>query len=306
MPDDARTLWPQLPSLDDWQDTCATVHLWTQVVGKIRLAAGPDLPHWWGVALYVTPRGLTTGPMPDADGTFQIDFDFIAHAVHVVASDGRSRSFDLEPMSVAAFYQRTFEALDALGIDVTIWPVPVELEEVTPFEEDEEHASYDAAAMHAFWRALVAADRVFTAFRARFVGKSSPSHFFWGAFDLAVTRFSGRPAPPHPGGYPNVADWVMREAYSHEVASAGFWPGTGLGEAAFYAYAYPTPDGFADRPVEPEAAAFHDGLGEFVLPYEAVRSAADPDATLMRFLQTTYEAAADLAGWDRAALERRP
>jgi hypothetical protein len=304
MPDPA---WPELPPLSDWEDTCATVHLWTQVVGKVRLEAGPDLAHWWGVTLYVTPRGLTTGPMPSAEGTFQIDFDFIAHALHVITSDGRSRSFDLEPMSVAEFYRRTMDAFDALGLDVSIWPVPVELPEVTPFAEDEQHASYDADAVQAFWRALVAADRVFTAFRARFLGKSSPSHFFWGAFDLAVTRFSGRPAPKHPGGYPNVADWVMHEAYSHEVASAGFWPGTGgLGEAAFYAYAYPMPDGFADADVEPEAAYFFDDLGEFVLPYEAVRTAPDPDAALMQFLESTYAASADLAGWDRAALERQP
>ena len=306
MYDDIRRIWPELPSLSDWKDTCATVHLWTQVVGKVRLEVGPDLNHWWGVALYVTPRGLTTGPMPSASGTFQIDFDFIAHALHVITSDGRSQSFDLEPMSVAEFYRRTMDALDALGLDVSIWPVPVELPEVTPFEEDEQHASYDADAVHAFWRALVAADRVFTAFRARFLGKSSPSHFFWGAFDLAVTRFSGRPAPKHPGGYPNVADWVMHEAYSHEVASAGFWPGTGgLGEAAFYAYAYPTPDGFADADVEPEAAYFFGDLGEFVLPYEAVRTTDDPDAALMAFLESTYAATADLAGWDRAALERQ-
>lgn len=301
------SVWPDLPPLSDWEDTCATVHLWTQVVGKVRLAAGPALNHWWGVALYVTPRGLTTGPMPSAGGTFQIDFDFIAHALYVTTSDGRSQSFDLEPMSVADFYRRTMSALDALGIDVSIWPVPVELPEVTPFADDEQHASYDADAVHAFWRVLVAADRVFTAFRARFLGKSSPSHFFWGAFDLAVTRFSGRPAPKHPGGYPNVADWVMHEAYSHEVSSAGFWPGTGgLGEAAFYAYAYPTPDGFADADVEPNAAYFFDDLGEFILPYEAVRTAGDPDAALMAFLESTYAAAADLAGWDRAALERQP
>ena len=300
-------LWPQLPPLADWEDTSATVHLWTQVVGKVRLAAGPNVNHWWGAALYVTPRGLTTGPMPSAAGTFQIDFDFIAHALHVTTSGGQSRSFDLEPMSVADFYRRTMDALDALGLEVAIWPVPVELPEVTPFAEDTEHASYDADAVHAFWRALVAADRVFQAFRARYVGKSSPSHFFWGGFDLAVTRFSGRPAPPHPGGYPNVADWVMREAYSHEVASAGFWPGTGgLDAAAFYAYAYPAPDGFADAAVEPSAAYFHGDLGEFVLPYDAVRASSDPDAALMRFLESTYAAAADLGGWDRAALERRP
>ncbi len=296
--------WPELPPLAAWQDTCATLHLWTQVVGKVRLALGPRINHWWGVALYVTPRGLTTSAMPYAAGTVEIEFDFARHTLRVETSEGGTQAFALEAMPVADFYRKTMAALRALGVEADVWPVPVEMEDVIPFEDDTEHASYDPEAVHAFWRALVQADRVFTDFRARFVGKSSPSHFFWGAFDLAVTRFSGRTAPPHPGGYPNVADWVMEEAYSHEVASAGFWPGTGLGEAAFYAYAYPQPDGFAEREVEPEAAYFHDDLGEFVLPYEAVRTAADPDATLLAFLQSTYEAAADLAAWDRPALER--
>ncbi len=297
-------VWPTLPPLADWQDTCATVHLWTQVVGKVRLALGPNLNHWWGVALYVTPRGLTTSAMPYTAGSVRIDFDFVEHALRVETSAGKREAFALEPMSVAAFYRQTMQALREVGVDAEVWPVPVEMERVIPFEEDTEHASFDAEAIHAFWRALVQADRVFTDFRARFIGKSSPSHFFWGAFDLAVTRFSGRTAPRHPGGYSNIADRVMHEAYSHEVSSAGFWPGTGLGEAAFYAYAYPTPDGFRDRPVEPEAAYFYEALGEFVLPYEAVRTADDPDAALLAFLQSTYEAAADLAGWDRAALER--
>lgn len=301
MPDSS---WPKLPPLDAWQDTCATVHLWTQVVGKVRLALGPRLNHWWGIALYVTPRGLTTAAMPFERGTVQVDFDFIDHELCIETSTGEASSFGLEPMSVAAFYRKTMDALRGVGVEADIWPVPVELEEVIPFGDDTEHASYDAEAIHAFWRALVQADRVFTDFRARFLGKSSPSHFFWGGFDLAVTRFSGRTAPPHPGGYPNIANWVMEEAYSHEVASAGFWPGTGLGEAAFYAYAYPTPDGFANRPVEPEAAYFHNDLGEFVLPYEAVRTSSDPDAALLAFLQSTYEAAADLADWDRGTLER--
>ncbi len=301
MPDSA---WPKLLPLADWQDTYATVHLWTQIVGKVRLALGARINHWWGIALYVTPRGLTTSTMPYTGGTVQIDFDFVNHELCIKTSTGETSSFGLEPMSVAAFYQKTMAGLRGVGVEVDIWPIPVELEEVIPFGDDTEHASYDAAAVHAFWRALVQADRVFTDFRARFLGKSSPSHFFWGAFDLAVTRFSGRTAPPHPGGYPNIANWVMTEAYSHEVSSAGFWPGAGLGEAAFYAYAYPTPDGFADYAVMPEAAYFHQDLGEFLLPYEAVRTAPDPDAALLNFLQSTYEAAADLAEWDRGALER--
>ena len=296
--------WPELPSLADWEDTVATVHMWTQVVGKVRLELGPPLNHSWGAALYVTPRGLTTGPVPHGARSFEITFDFVAHALRITASDGSERVFALEPMAVADFYRKTMAALRELGLGVDIFARPVEVEEAIPFEQDEQHASYDADAVHRFWRALVQAERVFADFRARFVGKSSPVHFFWGAFDLAATRFSGRPAPPHPGGVPNCPDRVMVEAYSHELASAGFWPGTGLGEAAFYAYAYPEPDGFRTAAVEPEAAYYHDDLREFVLPYESVRAAPDPDAALLAFLQSTYDAAADLSDWDRAALER--
>lgn len=296
-------LWPELPPLEDWQDTFDTLHMWVQIVGKVRLECGPWLNHSWGSALYVTTRGLTTSPVPHRGRTFAIDFDFVSHALRVTTSEGEERSFALEPMAVADFYRKTMDALDSLGIEVEIFSRPVEVETATPFEEDTEHASYDADPVHRFWRALVQADRVMTDFRSRFIGKVSPVHFFWGAFDLAVTRFSGRDAPTHPGGAPNCADWVMEEAYSRELASVGFWPGAGLGEAAFYAYAYPQPDGFKDRPVQPDAAYFHDDLGEFILPYEAVQKAPDPDAALLAFLQSTYEAAADLASWDRAALE---
>jgi len=301
----ARTdVWPELPPLDDWQDTFETVHLWTQIVGKIRLEHAPWINHSWGSALYVTTRGLTTSPIPYEKQTFAIDLDFTEHALRISTSTGEERAFDLAPMSVATFYRRIMDALSDLGIEVEIYPKPVEIPDpIQPFPEDETHASYDAEAVHRFWRALVQADRVFTAFRARFTGKVSPVHFFWGAFDLAVTRFSGRDAPRHPGGVPNCADWVMEEAYSKELSSAGFWPGTGLGEAAFYSYAYPEPDSYREREIEPEAAYYLDDMGEFVLPYEAVRTAEDPDATLLEFLQTTYEAAADLADWERDALE---
>ena len=298
--------WPELPPLAAWEATCTTVHMWTQIVGKVRLALGPPVNHGWGVTLYVTTRGLTTSPLPYRGRTFAIDFDFVDHALRVSTSDGSVRGFPLEPMSVADFYGRTMGALAEAGVEVAIFARPVEVDPAVPFEQDEEHASYDAAAVHRFWQALVQADRVFAAFRARFVGKASPVHFFWGAFDLATTRFSGRPAPKHPGGAPNCPDRVMEEAYSCELSSAGFWPGTGLGEAAFYAYAYPGPDGFEDHPVEPEAAYFHAGLGEFILPYEAVRASADPDGALLAFLQTTYEGAATLARWNRTALEREP
>jgi len=296
--------WPKLPPLADWQDTLETVHLWTQIVGKIRLEQGPWINHSWGAALYVTTRGLTTSPIPYGKSTFAIDFDFTEHALRITTSTGENRAFALEPMSVAAFYGKTMEALKDLGMEVDIYRKPVEIPDpIQPFPEDETHASYDADAVHRFWRALVQVDRVFTAFRSRFIGKVSPVHFFWGAFDLAVTRFSGDDAPKHPGGAPNCADWVMEEAYSKELSSAGFWPGTGLGEAAFYSYAYPEPDGYRDRAVQPEAGDFLDDMGEFVLPYEAVRTADDPDAALLSFLQTTYAAAADLADWDRDALE---
>lgn len=302
VPSDA---WPELPTLADWQDTLDTVHRWTQIVGKVRLAKAPLINHWWNVPLYVTTRGLSTSPIPDGPQRFHIDFDFIEHQLSVGTSTGRVATFALEPMSVAAFYDKLMAALDALEIEVQIWPVPVEVPDpAIPFPEDYTNQSYDADAVVLFWRALLQVDRVLGIFRAQFLGKSSPVHFFWGAFDLCVTRFSGRTAPKHPGGMPNVGDGVMEEGYSHEVSSAGFWPGTGLGEAAFYAYAYPAPEGFAEYPAAPEAAYYSSDLGEFVLPYQAVRTAPDPDEALLAFLQTTYEAAANLAQWDREALER--
>lgn len=295
--------WPELPALADWQGTADTVHMWSQIVGKIRLELGPWINHSWGNALYVTPRGLTTSPIPYQGRSFAIDFDFAHHALAVRTSDGDERHFGLRPMTVAAFYRQLMDSLRELGIRVDIFTRPVEVEVAIPFESNTSDTSYDAEAMHRFWQALVQVDRVLTVFRARFLGKVSPVHLFWGSFDLAVTRFSGRNAPPHPGGAPNCADWVMREAYSHELSSAGFWAGSGLGEAAFYAYAYPAPDGFAEYPVKPAAAYYHQGLGEFVLPYEAVRRADVPDDALLAFLQSTYEAAAEAGEWDRAALD---
>jgi len=302
--DAGRSTWPRLVALAEWQDTCTTLHMWSQVVGKVRLARAPRINHWWGTTLYVTPRGLTTSAIPDGQRSFAIDFDFCDHTWRLTTSDGATRSFPLEPMSVAEFYRRTMAALRESGLEVRIFTRPVEVAEAVRFEDDDQHKAYDADAAQRFWRALVKAEQVFTRFRSRFIGKVSPVHFFWGAFDLAVTRFSGRTAPRHPGGIPNCADWVMHEAYSHEVSSAGFWPGTGLGEAAFYAYAYPSPAGFADHPVSPKTAYYHEGLGEFVLPYEAVRTSPDPDQALLSFLQTTYEAAARLGRWDRDSLER--
>lgn len=297
--------WPALPPLEAWRDTFETLHRWTQVVGKVRLVHTPWVNHSWHVPFYVSARGLTTSPIPHGARAFEITFDFTDHRLHIETSLGEHRSFALEPMSVADFYGRVMRALGELGADTRIWPMPVEIPDpIEPFPEDEAHASYEPEAARRFWRALVQAHRVFTEFRARFIGKVSPVHFFWGAFDLAVTRFSGRSAPKHPGGAPNCADWVMEEAYSHEVSSAGFWPGSGLGEAAFYAYAYPEPDGFRDYAVQPPGAYCHEELREFILPYETVRTADDPDAALLAFLQSTYEAAAELAGWDRQALER--
>ena len=297
--------WPELPPLAAWQDTHDTLLRWLQIVGKVRLACTPLVNHWWNVPLYVSTCGLTTSPIPDGARRFAIDLDFVDHALRVTTSSGDEGGFALAPMSVAAFHRALLDVLAGLGIAARIWPVPVEVPDpAVPFPEDEAHASYDADVVARFWRALLQADRVLGTFRAAFVGKASPVHFFWGACDLAATRFSGRTAPPHPGGAPNVGAWVMREAYSHEVSSAGFWPGAGLGEAAFYAYAYPAPAGFDAWPVEPEAAYFHRELGEFVLPYAAVRGAADPDAALLAFLRTTYDAAAELGRWDRAALER--
>ena len=300
-----RSAWPELPPLEAWEDTCSTLHLWTQVVGKIRLELSPWVNHSWGSALYVTTRGLSTSPIPCGANTFEIAFDFIDHALHVTTSRGDARTLALAPMTVAHFYGETLRMLRELDIEVAIFTRPTEIVEAIPFEKDEQHASYDAEAVTRFWRALVQVDRVFKTFRARFIGKASPVHFFWGAFDLAVTRFSGRTAPRHPGGAPNCADWVMEEAYSHELASAGFWPGAGLGEAAFYAYAYPEPKGYRTSRISPDAAYFSETLGEFILPYSAVQGAALPDDALLAFLETTYESAAQLADWDRAALERR-
>lgn len=296
--------WPELPALEEWQDTLATVHMWSQIVGKTRLAFAPPVNHWWGIALYVTPSGLTTSSIPLDGRNFAVEMDFKDHRLKIETSDGAKASFALEPMTVAEFYKKYATALDELGIEPTILARPVEVEDAIPFDEDTVHSSYDRDAVNLFWQALVQIDRVFSEFRAKFIGKVSPSHFFWGAFDLAVTRFSGRTAPKHPGGIPNCADWVMEEAYSHEVSSAGFWAGPGLGEAAFYSYAYPEPEGFREAKVKPDAAYFLEEMGEFVLPYTAVQESDDPDAALMDFLQSTYEAAADLANWDREALEK--
>lgn len=297
--------WPSLP-LDAWQETYGALHLWSQVVGKIRLARAPWVNHSWHIPLYVTSRGLTTSPIPCGHRTFEIDFDFYNHHLHVTTSDKDRRSFELRSMSVADFYRNIMEILSELNIETRIWPMPVELPDpVLPFPENDQQAAYEPEAVQRFWQALLQVHRVFHVFRADFIGKVSPVHFFWGAFDLAVTRFSGRTAPKHPGGVPNCADWVMTEAYSHEVSSAGFWPGAGLGEAAFYSYAYPEPDGFSEYDVRPDAAYYHKDLGEFILPYEGVRTADDPDALLLDFLQSTYQAAAELAGWERGALERK-
>jgi hypothetical protein len=295
--------WPPLP-LEAWKDTYATLHLWTQIVGKIRLVQSPWVNHSWHVTLYVTPRGLTTGPIPHGRRTFDVSFDFIDHELIVQPSDGQSGRLALEPRSVAAFYASLIALMDKLDLPVKIYPVPNEVADAIPFAEDETHRAYDAEYANRFWRILVQADRIFTTFRSRFTGKCSPVHFFWGGPDLAVTRFSGRPAPQHPGGIPNLPDWVAQEAYAKEVSSCGFWPGGGpIPYAAFYSYAYPEPAGFAAASVQPGEAYYSNDLREFILPYDAVRQAKSPDDTLLQFLQTTYVAAADLAGWDRAALE---
>ena len=295
-------VWPNLP-IEAWQETCSTLHLWTQVIGKIRLALAPMVNHWWQVPLYVTARGLTTSPMPYGARVFQIDFDFLAHELRIQTADGPLRTLTLQPKSVAVFYRETMEALRSLGIEISIWTTPCEIPDPIPFEKDEKHAAYDAEYAQRFWRVLVQADRVFTAFRSRFTGKVSPVHFFWGGPDLAVTRFSGRRAPEH-GSVPNIPDRVVREAYSHEVSSCGFWPGiAGVSGPVFYAYAYPEPPGFKDYPVSPEAAFYSTPMGEFLLPYDAVRTAPNPDDLLLGFLQSTYVAAADRGHWDRAALE---
>jgi hypothetical protein len=296
--------WPSLP-FGEWRETCATLHMWTQVVGKVRLALAPRVNHWWQVPLYLSARGLTTSPVPYVERTFQVDFDFLDHKLSVETSDGSSREMRLAPRTVADFYGEFMSSLRSLGLEVKIWTTPVEVANPVPFEKDEAHASYQPEYANRFWRALVQAERVLQKFRSRFQGKCSPVHFFWGSFDLAVTRFSGRPAPPHPGT-PGVADSITREAYSHEVSSAGFWPGgDALPEPIFYAYAYPEPEGFKEFAVRPTGAYYNTDFREFVIPYEAVRSAADRDGALLDFLQTTYEAAAETGHWDRAALERK-
>ncbi|MDX6692571.1 MAG: hypothetical protein QOF02_174 [Blastocatellia bacterium] len=295
----AAEVWPQLP-LEEWQDTYATLHMWTQVVGKIRLAQTPLVNHWWNVPLYVSPRGLTTTAMPYEERTFEMIFDFIDHQLHIICSDGAIKSIALAPRSVADFYREVMETLAAMAIKVKIWTTPVEVPDPVPFERDEAHASYDAEYANRHWRILSNSANVFTEFRARFTGKVSPVHFFWGSFDLAVTRFSGRPAPPRP-----EADAITREAYSHEVISHGFWPGSGnVKGPAFYSYTAPEPQGFPQALVRPASAFYNTETSGFVLPYEDVRNADEPEQVLLEFLQSTYEAGADLARWERQSLER--
>lgn len=296
--------WPSIP-VAAWQETRDTLQLYTQVVGKVRMANEPLVNHWWNVPLYVTARGLSTSLMPHRTGpSFQIDFDFCDHRLDVTTIAGTTRSIALEPRPVAEFYREVARSLQELGVATEIWPMPVEIPDAIPFPDDRVHASYDADAVHRFWLALVDIQRVMKTFRSRFIGKASPVHVFWGALDLAYTRFSGRTAPPHPGGAPNCGPNVMWEAYSHEVSSAGYWPGPPGEEGVFYAYAYPEPPGYRAAVVAPDGARWDDDLSEFVLPYERVRRAPDPDAVLLEFLQSTYEAAASAAGWDRATLDR--
>ncbi|HEX8185306.1 MAG TPA: DUF5996 family protein [Blastocatellia bacterium] len=306
----SKALWPALP-LDEWQDTYATLHMWMQIIGKIRLAQTPMINHWWNVPLYVTARGLTTSAMPYKDRTFQIDFDFVDHQL-LIKCDVTTEAIALVPRSVAEFYGEVMQALHGLKIDVKIWPVPVEVQDPIPFELDHKNASYDAEYANRFWHILLQAEKVFTEFRARFIGKCSPVHFFWGSFDHAVTRFSGRRAPEREG-----ADVITREAYSHEVISHGFWPGMRASGAverdnaegaiyapAFYSYTAPEPEGLSEAPVRPAQAFYSASMKEFVLLYDDVRNADSPEGALMEFLQSTYEAGANLAKWDRSALER--
>jgi hypothetical protein len=296
-----REVWPELRQTA-WSESCATLQLWTQIVGKIRMTLTPALNHCWNVTLYPTARGLTTGPMWPGTRVLQIDFDFLAHELVLETSDGGKAEIALRPMTVAAFYAQVMAALEGLGTPVKIWPMPMEVERPIAFEKDTTHQAYDAEYVQRFWRVLLETTRVFEVFRARFLGKVSPVHLFWGALDLACTRFSGRTAPEHKS-MPGLPDRVVRDAYSHEVSSAGFWPGAPGMEAVFYSYAYPEPKGYREWKGRPAEASFSEAMGEFVLPYEAVRQAKDPDAALLEFLQSTYEAAAECARWDRAALE---
>jgi hypothetical protein len=304
---DTSDAWPALP-FAEWQDTATTLHMWTQIVGKIRLALSPWTNHSWHVTLYVTSRGLTTSPIPHGVRTFEINFDFIDHQLRFDTSDGQRRAIELKPRSVADFYRAVMNTLDELHLPVNISKVPNEIETAIPFDEDEEHRAYDREYANRFWRVLVQGDRVFKEFRSRFCGKSSPVHFFWGSFDLAVTRFSGRSAPPHPGGIPHLPDAITREAYSQEVSSLGFWPGNGAAPIPiFYSYAYPEPAGFAEAKVHPAAAFYEPKFREFMLPYDVVRAAERPDEVVLDFAQSTYDAASTLGQWDRDALvEHKP
>ena len=298
-PVDSPQCWPSLP-LDSWQETCATLHMWTQIVGKIRLRLTPLVNHWWNVPLYVTARGLTTSRIPYGSRAFELRFDFLAHQLVLETGEGTVRMLPLEARPVADFYRECMAMLREEGLEVRIWRMPVEVPNPIAFDEDRVHHAYDAERVETFWRILLTVNAVFEEFRAKFIGKASPVHFFWGSFDLAVTRFSGRRAPERPG-----ADVITREAYSHEVSSVGFWPGTaGVSDAAFYSYAAPAPAGFQETPVRPEAAHFDSGLGEFLLTYEAVRQSESPSTALLAFCTSTYEAGANAGHWDRAALER--
>ena len=299
--------WPALP-FAEWKDTAITLHMWTQIVGKIRLTLSPWTNHSWHVTLYVTARGLTTSPIPHGLATFEIRFDFIDHQLRILKSDGAGLTIELKPQSVAKFYEAVMKALRDLELPVTIRTMPNEIENPVPFEQDEGHRSYDGEYANRFWRVLVQSDRVFKEFRSRFCGKCSPVHFFWGSFDLAVTRFSGRPAPPHPGGVPHLPDEITREAYSQEVSSLGFWPGNAaMPTPVFYSYAYPAPPGFSEAKLQPDAAFYEPKLREFILPYDAVRTAEQPDRVLLDFAQSAYDAASQLGKWDRAALhEKKP
>jgi Family of unknown function (DUF5996) len=295
-----------IPIIIDWYDTLDTIHLWTQIIGKIRLAVAPKVNHWWHSTLYVTSRGLTTLSMPYGDRTFQINFDFLQHQLQIETSDGITKTIPLVSQSVASFYQAVMSTMKAIDIDIHIWTMPQEISEPIPFDLDYKHATYNSEYARKFWQILLQIDRVMTLFRSRYVGKCSPTHFFWGSFDLAVTRFSGKPAPLHPGGVPNMVDWVTQEAYSHELSSCGFWSGSSSIEPMFYSYAYPEPEGFKDYKIQPQSAFYNEEMKEFVLPYKAVQQADDPDDILLTFLQSTYEATANLGKWDRKALDYIP
>jgi hypothetical protein len=300
-----REAWPELP-FAEWKETCATLHMWTQIVGKIRMVQTPWTNHSWHVTLYLTARGLTTSPIPHGSQTFEIRFDFIDHEARILKNDGAIRIIKLQPQTVKKFYEVVMNEMNALELPVTINTTPNEITDAIPFERDEIHRAYNPEQANRFWRVLVQADRVFKEFRSRFCGKCSPVHFFWGSFDLAVTRFSGRPAPPHPGGVPHLPDAITREAYSQEVSSLGFWPGNeAMPQALFYSYAYPEPKGFADAKIAPAGASYNSQLHEFVLPYETMRAMTSPDEALLEFAQSTYDAASTLAKWDRAALEEK-